>query len=407
MAKNRAHGEGHIRKRVDGRWEGIFTAAIDADGKQQFKNVYGKTRKQVADKLRELAKQKELYGFVSTKKVSVAEWIEHWITEIMMHSLRKTTYQTYLSLFKTHIKLGFGGILLQKLSSADIQKLYNKLTKEGKRIQVKKQKKGKDASPPPEPQGLSPKTIRQVHQIVRGSLNKAVQDGLIVRNPALSVKLPRLAKNEQPVNAWSEDEIKKLLVDIREDRMRYAYMLELKTGIRRGELLGLKWDSIDWDNQTVNIKQTLVYANGEIYFSEPKTAKGRRILEVEPEVLADLKRQKAQQAEERLKAGPLWQDNNLVFTKEDGAPINPNVFSRRFRRLLDRMGIKDKRFHDLRHTFASLLILAGEDILRVSEFLGHAKPGFTLNTYSHVLPGKKRDTAKKINNIIEGLKSQI
>jgi flagellar biosynthesis component FlhA len=132
----------------------IFTAAIDADGKQQFKNVYGKTRKQVADKLRELAKQKELYGFVSTKKVSVAEWIEHWITEIMMHSLRKTTYQTYLSLFKTHIKLGFGGILLQKLSSADIQKLYNKLTKEGKRIQVKKQKKGKDASPPPEPQGF-------------------------------------------------------------------------------------------------------------------------------------------------------------------------------------------------------------------------------------------------------------
>lgn len=406
MAKNRAHGEGHIRKRVDGRWEGIFTAAIDADGKQQFKHVYGKTRKQVADKLRELARQKELYGFVSTKKVSVAEWIEHWLKEIMVHSLRQTTYRTYESLFNTHIKPSLGSLLLQKLTPADIQKLYNRLAIEGKRIQVKKPKAGEEAPPPPAPQGLSSSAIRQVHQVIRGSLEKAAKDGLIIRNPALHVKLPRRERKEHQVKAFSEDEIKKLLASIQSDRLRYAYVLELKTGIRRGELLGLTWEAIDWENKTINIKQSLVYAHGEVCFSEPKTTKGRRILEVEPEVLADLKRQKALQAEERLKAGPLWQDNNLVFAKEDGQPINPNGFTRRFRRLIERLGIKGKRFHDLRHTFASLLILAGEDILRVSEFLGHAKAGFTLNTYSHVLPGKKRDTAKKINNIIEGLKTQ-
>lgn len=394
--KRRAHGEGHIYQRKDGRYEGKVTITIDSEtGKQKFKSVYGKSRKEVAEKMAELLSQKREFGFIETKKILFKEWLDRWLNDYMKMTLRPTTWALYETISRVHIVPLLGDIPLTKLKSADFQRLYTQKMESG-RVRNKTDEEGKIIK-----KGLSARTIRQIHNVIRSSLSQAVEEGLLTRNPSETVKLPRVEHFE--VEPFSMEEVKKILIETQKDRYKAAYILELHTGMRRGELLGLRWADVDFLEELINVNRSLGVVSGKIILLEPKTAKGKRKVEVAKNVLDELKQHKIRQNSERLEIGELWQNNDLIFCQEDGSPINPNSFRRRFARLLERIGLPAKRFHDLRHTFASILLSEGEDIKRIQDMLGHANPRITLETYSHVMPGKKRETANKISSIISSL----
>lgn len=397
MAKTRLHGEGYIskKKRKDGRYEGRIPAGVDENGKRRFIAVYGQTKQEVKEKLDELTKQRKTHGFLTTKKILFGDWLDDWLNNTMKIHLKDTTFCLYETLIRVHIKPILGQTQLAKLQVADLERLYKEKLECG-RIQ-KKGKKVKE-----KPKGLAPKTVKQIHNVIHQALQRAFDTGLVTANVSDKAKLPKLTQKQ--VESLSPEHIQALLKQIENDRLRAAYILTLKTGLRRGELLALKWSDVNWAENTISVNKSLVMAGGKMSLHDTtKTARGMRLLYIDDDLIAELKRHKARQAEERLKYGDVYESKGLIFAYENGEYINPNTFRQRFKRVLKNIGIEEKRFHDLRHTFASLLIQNGIDVLRVSAFLGHAKPGFTLNTYSHVIPGKMQETAVKINSLINDL----
>ena len=381
MAKKRANGEGNIRKRSDGRWEGRYTAGHDpVTGKRITKNVLGKTQAEVREKLRRTIEETRGLDVARAGEYTVGQWLEVWFNDYAMLKVRPSSHQTYRGYLDHHIKPYIGNIPLTKLSSLDLQRLYKKLLSDGRvdRIESKKQ-----------PKGLSAKTVRNIHQIISSALKLAIEQRLIARNPADGCALPKAERKE--MQTLPVEQLTSFLREAKDSGVFALYYIDLTTGLRRGELLGLKWSDIDLEKGDLRVQRQIGRINGKIIEMPLKTKNAYRTLPLSADAIDVLMQQ-------RRKTG----NSEWVFPSPTGGPMSPDSVLHMLHRVLKRAGLPKVRFHDLRHTFATLALQNGVDIKTVSGMLGHFSAGFTLDTYAHVTTSAKREAAKTMGNILSG-----
>lgn len=251
--------------------------------------------------------------------------------------------------------------------------------------------------------GLSSASVRYVHRILRKALNDALRKGSISRNPAATTDPPRRAgadRSEQEMRVWTAAQLRSFLSLIESHRLAPAFVLAAHTGMRRGEVLGLRWSDVDLANGRISVRQAVIAVAYQLRISDVKTGTARRTIDIDSPVVARLSAWWRRQAEERLLVGPAYDDHGLVFARPDGRPIHPEFFSRTFDRVVASSDLPAIRPHDLRHTHASLLLRAGVPVKVVSERLGHASPGFTLNVYQHVIPGMQAEAAATFSRLL-------
>ena len=385
MAKKRANGEGSLRKRKDGRWEGRYTAGHDPEtGKAIYKNVLGRTKTETAEKLK--AAIGASMEVDDTKKpddtkrenYTVSEWLEVWLEDWARMSLRPSTYQTYKGFMNNHIGPRIGKTPLEKLTSLEIQRLYKELLENG-RVQSKESRS--------KPKGLAPKTVRNLHQMFSSALDIAAAQRLIRSNPAKGCSLPRVERQE--MQTLTPDQLAAFFQEAKRSGVYELYYLDLATGLRRGELLGLKWTDIDLRRKTMRIQRSIARQNGSVGEVPLKTKNAYRTLPLSEDAVEVLKEQKK-------KAG----DSPYVFPSPAGGPMSPDSVLHRLQRVLKRAGLPRIRFHDLRHTFATLALQNGVDVKTVSGMLGHYSAGFTLDTYAHVTTSAQIQAANTMGSVL-------
>ena len=379
MAKKRANGEGNIRKRKDGRWEGRYTAGHDANGKAIYKNVLGKTQAEVKEKLKRAIEENKGLDIVKAGQYTLGQWMDVWFENYAKLKVRPSSHQTYKGYINNHIKPYLGSIPLSKLTSLDLQKLYKMLLTEGRidRIESKNQ-----------PNGLSAKTVRNINQIISSALNLAKEQKLISSNPAEACALPKVEHRE--MKTLPVEQLTSFLREAKETGVYEMYYIELATGLRRGELLGLKWDDIDMTNGTIRVQRQVARIDGEIVETPLKTKNSYRTVSIGDDAIEVLK-------EQRKKVG---REIEYVFPSPNGGPISPDSVLNMLHRVLERAGLPKIRFHDLRHTFATLALRNGVDIKTVSGMLGHFSAGFTLDTYAHVTTAAQKEAANTMGGVL-------
>ena len=373
MAKKRANGEGNIRKRKDGRWEGRYTAGHDPEtGKAIYKNVLGRTQAEAKTKLKAAIEETKSLDVTKAGKYTVGAWMDEWFENYAKIKVRPSSHQTYLGYIDNHIKPNIGKIPLEKLTSLELQKLYKKLLEKGRveRIESKGQSKG-----------LSPKTVRNIHQIIASAMKLAKEQRLIAADPTEGCALPKLEHRE--MKALPVEQLTSFLREAKDSGVFEMYYVELATGLRRGELLGLKWEDIDLEKGILRVKRQVARINGEVVEAPLKTKNAYRTLPLAKDTIAVLKEQKK-------KVG----SSHWVFPSPTGGPISPDSVLHMLHRVLKRAGLPRIRFHDLRHTFAILALQNGVDIKTVSGVLGHFSAGFTLDIYAHVTTAAQKEAAK-------------
>ena len=285
-----------------------------------------------------------------------------WLANSVRDTVRQRTYERHESIVRVHLIPSIGREKLKTLAPAHVRSLYrSKLDT-----------------------GLAPRTVLHIHRTLSKALKQAVMDGLIPRNAAAPVKPPQARREEiRPLN---RDQVCSLFEAVRGDRLEAMYIVAVTTGLRRGELQGLKWEDLDLEAGTLQVRRTLSEPKGGYIFEAPKSGKGRNIRLTQRATVA-LREHRKQQLEERMERGTLWQEHGLVFPSSVGTPISGGNLNRTFKGMLQRAGLpKSTRFHDLRHTCATLLLKQGVNPKFVQELLGHADISLTLNVYSHMLP---------------------
>ena len=371
----RGNGEGTISRRKDGRWEGRYYVPTE-DGPKR-KVIYGKTRAEVSEKLTKALSDRANGIVYDNENITIGEYLDVWLKGSVYGSVRQSTYDRDTNLVNNHIKPVLGSLKLKKLNSAHVQNFYRN------RLDT----------------GLSASTVRKIHDILRRGLAQAVDWHLTQRNVADVVKPPRPVPKE--IVALSTDETRRLLDAAAEDRLEALYVLAVHTGMRQGEMLALRWQDVDIENAVLSVRRTLTRRGGKIAFGEPKTKKSRRSIRLTPQAVDALRAHLERQLRDMEILGDHYQDQGLIFTTDTGAPINPsNLRQRSFTPLLKRVGLPHMRFHDLRHTCATLLLSRGVHPKFVQELLGHATIAITLDTYSHVMPSMGDATAKAMEDAL-------
>ena len=381
MAKKRANGEGSIRKRKDGRWEGRYTAGRDPEtGKAIYKNVLGRSQAEVKEKLKQAIGEAQALDITKAGKYTVGDWMEVWFQDYAKIKVRPSSHQTYQGYIHNHIRPNIGDIPLEKLASLDLQKFYKKLLTQGRvdRVEAKGQ-----------PKGLSAKTVRNIHQILSSALKLAQEQRLILTNPAEGCALPRV--EHQEMKTLTTVQLASFFREARESGVFELYYLELATGLRRGELLGLKWEDIDLERGDLRVRRQVSRINGEVVEAPLKTKNAYRTLPLAEDTVIVLK-------EQRRKVG----NSPWVFPSPNGGPISPDSVLHMLHRVLKRAGLPKVRFHDLRHTFATLALQNGVDVKTVSGMLGHFSAGFTLDTYAHITSAAQRQAAQTMGSVLAG-----
>ena len=381
MAKRRANGEGSIRKRPDGRWEGRYTAGRDLEtGKTVYKNVLGKTQAEVKAKLKQAIQENSEVDTLKAAQYTVGQWMDVWFENYAKIKVRPSSHQTYRGYIDNHIKSNIGKIQLNKLTTLELQKLYKKLLSRGRvdRIEAKGQ-----------PKGLSPKTVRNIHQVISSAMDFAKAQKLIAVNPTDGCALPKLEHRE--MKTLPVEQLASFLREAKESGVFEMYYIELATGLRRGELLGLKWEDLDLEQCTLRVQRQVSRINGEVVEAPLKTKNSYRTISLGEDAVGILKKQKK-------KCG----DSEYVFPSPTGGPISPDSVIQMLHRVLKRAGLPKVRFHDLRHTFATVALQNGVDIKTVSGMLGHYSAGFTLDIYAHVTTQAQREAAKTMGSVLSG-----
>ena len=292
--------------------------------------------------------------------------------------MRPRTFHSYSELVRVHLGPGLGRIPLVKLTPEDVQELINR----------------KLAS------GLSPRRVQYIHAVLRRALGRAEKWGKVARNVAKLVDAPTVVQAE--IKPFTPEEARAFIQAIHGERLEALYTLAIATGLRQAEVLGLSWGDIDLDQRQLTVRTTLQRINGEFLFVEPKTSRSRRTLALPDMVVDALRAHKGRQIGERLQAGATWVESDLVFTAPAGGPLSDRVVRARFYRILETAGLRRQRFHDLRHSCASLMIAQGVQSREVMETLGHSTIVMTLNCYAHIFQEAQRETAKKMGQILTG-----
>lgn len=376
----RGNGEGSIVRRKDGRWMGVVTLGKNADGSPKRKSVYGKTRKEVAEKMTVILSELQSGGYKEPSKMPLGEWVLYWLDNYKVYSIKVSTYDSYRTNIKYHITPAIGHIPLAELRVDHIQTFVNQLYKNDK----------------------SSALIRKVTNILHGALEQAVVNNLIRFNPIRGVKLPRHTTKE--IRWFSVEEEKRFLECLRGDRLETAFRIAFLTGLRLGELIGLKWDAIDLRKGVIHVKRILVrykdYETGRNKYEimdTTKTYSGKRKIPLPSVAVALLKHHKKQQEAEKKLAGELYQDSNLVFCTALGNRLIPRNVERTLYRIAEKAGVEGVSVHSIRHTYATRLFERGIPAKTVSTLLGHKDIKYTLNIYTHVTLMVKTDAVKVLD----------
>jgi|SRR5579872_1027435 len=371
-AKRRGNGEGTIYRRQS---LGTWCAVLTVDGRRQY--IYGKSRQEAARKLSAAIEARERGLLITAPQQPLGRYLDQWLQESVKPRVRPWTYKGYEVLIRRHIKPVMGRVPLQKLTPLHVQRLLNRMVSGG----------------------ASPKTASYALGTLRTALNEAMRWGLVSRNVAALVPRPRVDRFE--IQPLSPAEARHFLEVAAGDRLGALYSVALTMGLRQGEALGLRWQDVDLDAGLLHVRFQLQRIDGQgLQLVPPKTKLSRRTLAMPPTVVANLRSHRARQAEEQLQAGSVWVETGLVFTTPIGTGLDgPNV-TKAFQRLLEKAGLERRRFHDLRHSCASLLLAQNVAPRVVMEVLGHSQISLTMNTYSHVLPELKREAATQMEALI-------
>src|SRR5919107_4304262 len=369
-----------ITKRKDGLFQGMYTAQTPDGPKRQY--IYGRKYGDVQRKLAEAMGDAAKGIYFDDENQTVAQYMERWLEDSARGDLGHRAYHNYKLQISRHISPAFGTLKLSKLTAAHIQSLYAAKLRDG----------------------LKPASVRYIHAVLHRALGQAVRFNLIAVNPASSVDPPKIRQDE--ITPLDAEQTRTLLDAAKSDTHEPLYVLSLTTGLRMGEALGLKWSDIDLDRGTLRVNRQLqrIRRDGEksgtLEFSEPKNA-SRRTLDLPQRAVEALRSHRKEQMEEQLRAGSEWQDNGLVFVSIKGTPLDAqNIVNRHFKPLLKRAGLPVIRWHDLRHTCATLLLGRSVHPKLVQHLLGHASITMTLDRYSHWIPSMGRHAAEGMDEAL-------
>jgi integrase len=367
--KRRGNGEGSIHQRPDGRWVAMLSVGYNADGQRKRRAIYGWTKREIQDELAKLQGAKIDGVLCEPSKLTVAKLLERWLDT--RKKIADTTRDNYQRTIDNHIGPHIGGLSLQKLTPLHVQSLYSEL-------------QGDEAGAD---------TCRLAHVVLRCALKQAVKWGMVVRNVCDAVERPTAAKSD--ITPLSAEQAGKLLAAAKADRLEALYVMAVGTGLRLGELFGLQWCDVDLKAGAVTVRHTQQELNGQLTLKEPKTAKSRRRVELPDKAVVALEDHRKRMLAEGHAA------SERVFCNQHGGPLRRSHFHRQdFKPLLERAELPDIRFHDLRHTSATLLLAAGVHPKIVQERLGHSQISITMDTYSHVMKGMDSEAAGRLDSIL-------
>ena len=360
VSARKANGLGNIRKRPNGSWEARLSY-LDGDGTLKRVSVYGKTQREVRDKMKAVRERVDNGAPASDDKIALAAWMQRWRETTLAASDRKeATRSLYSSLSRKHIESGvIGTIPLAKLRPSDVEKLILALR-----------------SVP-----LADSTIRQIYTVLRLGLDGAVRDGLLARNPAASVQRPGVARKE--ATHLDPQRVTELLAAAEGSRYYTPLLLIATTGLRRGEALALRWSDVDLDTGVLCVRETVQRIEGKLSTGEVKTDRSRRAIPLAPVIVARLRRHRVTQLEERMRAANQWTETGLVFTTELGRVVEPRNLLRVIEAAANRIGLNGVGAHTLRHSAATAWLEAGVHIKQVSDLLGHSSVAITGDVYGH------------------------
>lgn len=375
----RGRGEGCIYQRPDGRWVAYVTVGYDETGKRRRKVVYGTTKREAADKLARLQQKRVNGDLDDSARMTVSTFLASWLENAAKPRLRESTYATYEVAIRLHINPQIGGVTLAKLTPLHVRGILSKMAES-------KRKHGGE---------YGPRRQQYALKVLARALKQAVKWGMLTRNVCDAVESPRVPKHE--IKPLDGTQAVAFLKAVEASPIKALFVLAIDAGMRQGEILALQWDDVDLRAGTLSVRRTLHQKKGRQFStSEPKTAKGRRLIDLTGIALEALQEHRVQ----ALAAGRMgfpW-----VFCDAKGNNLTRNVVNGEFHRLRKAAGVPRIRFHDLRHTSASLLLSAGVHPKVVQERLGHSQIAITLDTYSHVMPGMQREAARKMQGLLIG-----
>jgi integrase len=383
--------QGHIRPQGEGSWQLKFDLGRDpVSGKRISKFVtFRGNKRQAQAELTRLLAQRDAGSYVDPTKMTVAEYLQHWLAAGVERRVGKRTAARYRQIVERNITPRLGYIPLRKLTAAHIEAFEADLQREG---WVKAKAKGKEG----QKRGLSAQTVLHVHRTLSQALNHAVSLEVLIKNPAKQVKPPRPASLE--IKILDKQEITALLKAAKNMNLYVPVLVAVTTGIRRGELLGLRWRDLDLTACTLTVKQAMQRTKGELEFKSPKTKTSRRTITLPAATVEALQAHYKMQLEERMKLGLGRDPHGLVLTRADGKPLDPDSLSKAFERLVLKAKVTPITLHGLRHTHISHLLMDGVHMKVVSERAGHANVNITLNTYAAYIPNMQADAAVRVNS---------
>lgn len=370
--RKRADGEGSISYHASKR---LWVAMISLPGGKR-RYLYARTRKEAADRLAQALQSQRRGIRVTSHKQTVASYLDRWLAQSVKPNVRPWTYKGYEAVVRVHLVPTLGRVELLDLTPQQVQDLLGRKLAEG----------------------LAPKTVQSIRGVLRSALNEAMRWDLISRNAAALARAPRAER--KPISPLGPDEARQLLAAAALDRLGALYTVALAMGLRQGEALGLTWDRVDLESSVIRVDRQLQRVDGKPELVSLKTPQSRRELPLPASVAERIVQHKQAQAAERAAAGSRWRDTDLVFTTTIGTGLDGPTVTKAFQRLLKDSGLARRRFHDLRHSCASLLLVQNVPPRVVMEILGHSQINLTMNTYSHVLPGLKVAAAESMEMIL-------
>jgi integrase len=373
--------KGHIRKRGRNSWAVVIDKGRSPDGRriQLWRTIHGTKRDAEREQAR-LLHELNTGAYVEPAKLTVADYLKQWLRDCVAAKVCGKTFERYEEIVQRHLVPALGQHRLDRLQPLHIQAYYSSALKNGRLD-------GKG--------GLSKQTVLHHHRVLRQALHQSVRWQLLARNPADAVEPPRPPRREMQTH--DEDETARLLEAAQGTRNYIPVLIAVTTGLRRGEILALRWQDVDLDKGTLAVRQTLEQTKGGLAFKEAKTQKSRRLVAM-PDILVEaLRKHRIAQGKQRLALGVTYQDLGLICPQDDGSPRSPNALSCAFRDLVSRLEVRRVRLHDQRHTHATQLFKHNVHPKVVSERLGHANIAITLDVYSHVLPGMQEEATRRVD----------